>query len=67
MSQNLKAFLKEETEYSARQLVDGLCQVIPGRSTGDHYVVAVSRVAANSFVMELDDGSQYKFTCEKLG
>jgi len=66
MSQNLKAYLQEEVCYTAEELVERLADQIPGRSAGDRFVVATKVVAGNSFVMEMDDGCQFKMTCEKL-
>lgn len=66
MSQNLKTFLREETCYTAEQLISHLAVQIPGRSVGERYVIATKLTASNSFVMELDDGCQFKMTCEKL-
>ena len=66
MGRNLKAFLQEETCYNAEDLVNRLVEVIPGRSVGDRFVIAAKLIASNSFVMEMDDGCQFKITCEKL-
>lgn len=66
MSQNLKAFLQEEACYTAEELVERLAEQIPGRSAGDRYVIATKIIASDSFIMEMDDGCQFKMTCEKL-
>jgi hypothetical protein len=66
MGQNLKAYLQEETCYTAEELVQRLAESIPGRSAGDRYVIAAKLVTSNSFIMEMDDGCQFKMTCEKL-
>ena len=66
MGQNLKTFLQNETCYTAEQLAGILADQIPGRSAGDRYVVAAKLVSKNSLIMEMDDGCQFKMTCEKL-
>ena len=68
MSQNLKTFLHDDANigYSQGELSVWLAEVVPGRSIGDRYVVTAELVASNSFVIEMDDGSQFKMTCEKL-
>lgn len=68
MSQNLKAFLHDDAgvSYSQEELAEWLAEVVPGRSIGDRYVIAAELVASNSFVIEMDDGCQFKMTCEKL-
>jgi len=66
MSQNLKALLREDVCYDAEDLTERLAEVVPGRSIGDRFVIAAHRVATNSFVIEMDDGCQFKMTCEKL-
>lgn len=66
MGQNLKSFLQDEICYSAEELTDRLAEVVPGRSIGERFVIAAKRVASNSFVIEMDDGCQFKMTCEKL-
>ena len=68
MGHNLKAFLQNDANisYSQGELAVWLAETVPGRSIGDRYVIAAELIASNSFVIEMDDGSQYKMTCEKL-
>ena len=66
MSQNLKAFLQEETCYNANDLIRELVEAIPGRSVGERYVVKASYAGPTSILMELDDGCVFKMTCEKI-
>lgn len=66
MGQNLKTYLQEEACYTADDLVERLTEVIPGRSIGDRFVLKAKPISSNSFVIEMDDGCQFKMTCEKL-
>jgi len=66
MGINLKPFLREDASYLADDIVTNLVESITGRGIGDHFVADVKRVASNSFVLELDDGCQFKMTCKKI-
>lgn len=66
MSQNLKAFLQEETCYTAEEFVAILAEQIPGRSAGDRYVMEAKVAAPGVLHMEMDDGCVFQMTCKKL-